>query len=98
MLYEHTVGRKCLAGIRENLPAARSGSADAIARLRNFASEYTGLLRNHIWKEDNILFKMAGNALDSATLERLHAAFYDDRNPRVNATLRARYFEFANSL
>jgi hemerythrin-like domain-containing protein len=98
MLYEHTIGRKFLAGIREHLPAARSGDPEALARLRNFAAEYTGLLRNHIWKEDNILFKMAGRALDSAALERLAAAFNDEQNPRVNSQLRARYLAFVTSL
>lgn len=98
MLYEHSIGRKCLAGIREHLPAASSGDQDAQARLRNFATEYTGLLRNHIWKEDNILFKMAGQALDDAGLEKLAAEFNNEENPRVNSQVRARYRAFANSL
>lgn len=98
MLYEHTIGRKSIAGIRENLPAARTGDPEALARLRNFVTEYTGLLRNHIWKEDNILFKMAGRALDCAAVDRLAAAFNDEQNPRVNSHLRARYIAFANSL
>lgn len=98
MLHEHTLGRECLTGIRENLPSARTGNPDAIARLRKFATEYTSLLRNHIWKEDNILFKMAGRALDSATLDRLAVTFNDERNPRVNSQLRARYLAFVSSL
>lgn len=98
MLYEHTIGRKCLAGIREHLPSARSGDEEAQARLRNYATEYTGLLRNHIWKEDNILFKMAAQALDTAAREKMAGEFNNESNPRVTPQLRARYVAFANSL
>lgn len=98
MLYEHTIGRKCLAGIREHLPAAHSGDPEALARLRSYASEYTDLLRNHIWKEDNILFKMANQALDTAAREKMAGEFSDESNPRVNSRLRNRYAAFADSL
>jgi hemerythrin-like domain-containing protein len=65
MLYEHTLGRQCLATIRECLPAARGGSASAEADIRRAAGDYIDLLRRHIWKEDNILFMIARNRLTS---------------------------------
>ena len=98
MLYEHTIGRKCIAGIREELPAARTGDEAAQARLRGYATQYTGLLRNHIWKEDNILFKMARQALDTGAAAKLSEQFVDEQNPRVNSAVRERYAAFANSL
>ena len=98
MLHEHAVGRKCLAGIRDNLPSARTGNPEAEARLRSYAAEYIGLLRNHTWKEDNILFKMAAQALDDAASQKLAAQFNDESNPRIHSRLRVRYLSFANSL
>jgi Uncharacterized conserved protein len=97
MLHEHTIGRKCLAGIRENLPAARSGDEAAQSRIRRYAGEYTSLLRNHIWKEDNVLFAMASQVLEPATRESIARTFRDDGNPRLNSELRARYHAFAEA-
>lgn len=98
MLHEHAIGRKCIAGMRENLSAASSGDAEAQQRLCRYASEYAGLLRSHIWKEDNILFQMARRALSNETSQALAAQFNDEANPRVNAGVRARYAAFAYSL
>ncbi|MRR38633.1 hypothetical protein EG829_29090 [bacterium] len=69
MLHEHTLGRKLLAGIRENLTSARAGDEQACASISTHAAQYIGLLRNQIWKEDNVLFMMARNVLDAQTAE-----------------------------
>jgi len=98
MLHEHSVGRACVAGMRENLPAARSGDPGARIRVREYAAEFTNVLRNHIWKEDNILFQMARNVLSDEGSRTLAAQFTDEHNPRVKSELRARYAAFANSL
>jgi hemerythrin-like domain-containing protein len=98
MLFEHGIGRKCIAGMRENLSAASGGDAEAQARLRNDAAEYTRLLREHIWKEDNILFRMARQALDAVASQELAARFLSEDNPRVRPEVQARYAAFARSL
>lgn len=98
MLHEHAIGRNCITGMRESLPAAAQGDAEALARLRHYASEYTGLLRSHIWKEDNILFQMARQALSPGDIQALAAQFHDEANPRVNAAVRDRCAAFAKSL
>jgi hemerythrin-like domain-containing protein len=78
MLHEHTVGRKCIATIRENLPAARSGSSSADQEIRKAASDYIDLLRRHIWKEDNILFVIARNRLSDQQVQGLQVQFDDE--------------------
>jgi hemerythrin-like domain-containing protein len=98
MLYEHSVGRKCLAGIRENLSAAREGSTEAQKAVRRFASEYSQLLRNHIWKEDNILFQMARQLLDGPAIEELTSRFHDQGNARIRSAVTDRCIRFAASL
>jgi hemerythrin-like domain-containing protein len=65
MLYEHNLGRQCLATVRESLPAARTGSQSAEAEIRRAGLDYVDLLRRHIWKEDNILFMIAKSRLTS---------------------------------
>jgi hemerythrin-like domain-containing protein len=59
MLAEHDQGRAYLRGVREHLEAAEAGSADARRQVFANAAGYIGLLRQHIMKEDNILFRMA---------------------------------------
>ncbi|MCX6621389.1 MAG: hemerythrin domain-containing protein [Acidobacteria bacterium] len=76
MLNEHTMGRQLLAGIRGNLEAAGGGGEQARAAVRADAARYIELLRHHIWKEDNILFRMAQQQLGAKEademLERFH--------------------------
>jgi hemerythrin-like domain-containing protein/uncharacterized membrane protein len=59
MMAEHETGRECLARIEENLPAAANESQEAISNIREAAAEYISMLRQHIWKEDNVLFQIA---------------------------------------
>lgn len=76
MLHEHELGRACLRGIRDAFDAAVAGDAEAQARIRRLAADYSGLLRNHIWKEDNVLFPMAEKLLVSeADCRRLSEGF-----------------------
>lgn len=93
MLYEHDMGRHMLASVRDNLPAARAGDAAAQQVVRDSAEHYINLLRQHIWKEDNILFRMARQVLTEADTAAMAAAFEAaGGSPAV-----ARHVEFARS-
>lgn len=78
MLHEHDLGRRCLAAVRNSVEAARKGSEEASTTIRTAFAEYVGLLRRHIWKEDNILFEMAKVQLSGeaqiAEMQRLFEA------------------------
>ncbi len=77
MLAEHDQGRAYLRAVRENLDAAEQGSAQARELVFGNAKGYITLLRQHIYKEDNILFRMALMVLapdDVAELAREFAA------------------------
>lgn len=77
MLAEHNEGRAYLQKIRENLPAAARGSASARDAVYASAGAYIDLLRAHIFKEDNILFRLAQRVLhpdDVAELRKQFAA------------------------
>jgi hemerythrin-like domain-containing protein len=77
MLAEHDEGRGYLKAVRENLDAAELGSAEALSAVYRNAGAYIGMLRQHIRKEDNVLFRMARTLLepdDVAELAREFAA------------------------
>ena len=75
MLYEHTVGRSHLGSLRENLDAAERGDPGAREAVRAHALGYIELLRQHIQKEDNILFQIARRVLGPADVDRLRTGF-----------------------
>lgn len=75
MLYEHDQGRACVAGMRQNLEPAEAGSADAVEAVRHYTMAYVNLLRQHIFKEDNILFRMASNVLTPGDLQALREKY-----------------------
>lgn len=98
MLYEHTLGRELLAAIRDRLPQARGGDSAACASIRQHAGDYIGLLRNHIWKEDNVLFRMAQNVLDPRAVEELAVRFHDGAGSAANRQSVRHHVEFASGL
>jgi hemerythrin-like domain-containing protein len=98
MLKEHDIGRDCLAAIRRNLDAAAGGDADALAQVRDAGTAFVQMLRQHIMKEDQILFQMALRALTPADMDTLDAGFHDAANPKIGPEVRARYEALAGEL
>jgi hemerythrin-like domain-containing protein len=62
MLHEHEVGRDCVRRMRA---ASEADQFDG-AMFATAAKEFIPLLRQHIFKENNVLFKMAGNVMSEA--------------------------------
>ena|ERR1051326_4974126 len=75
MLAEHDEGRAYLRGVRENLDAAGRGDSAARERVLANAAEYIDLLRRHIQKEDQILFRMARMVLQPDDVIELSREF-----------------------
>ena len=71
MLFEHKQGRALVSQMAEALPAASEGQELGIGRFDNAARAYIGLLRGHIFKEDNVLFNMADSMFDAPGCARL---------------------------
>lgn len=69
MLDDHRAGREY---IRRMAAALEGGEVDAFARA---AEGYAALLREHIGKEDGVLFPMAESMLDSEARRALLASF-----------------------
>ena len=75
MLAEHDQGRGYLKAVRENLQAASQESPEAISAVLNNAGSYIVMLRQHIQKEDNILFRMARMVLEPDDVAELTREF-----------------------
>lgn len=75
MLAEHDQGRACLKAVRENLDAAERGDPEARRQVFGNAASYIELLRQHIYKEDNILFRMANMVLQPDNVAELTKEF-----------------------
>jgi hemerythrin-like domain-containing protein len=66
MLHEHVLGRNYVKSIAENIALYKSGNEAALTEIFINMNGYAELLRAHISKENNILFRMADNALSES--------------------------------
>ncbi|MFL5301192.1 MAG: hemerythrin domain-containing protein [Anaeromyxobacteraceae bacterium] len=81
MLSEHTEGRRLVSILRGLAEQQAPWSAADRQLLVEASSGYGGLLRNHIHKEDAILYPMAEQRLAPATHDRVDAVCAElDRN------------------
>lgn len=77
MLAEHEQARAFVRAIAERLEVAGRGDGSAIDALIEHGEMFIDLMRNHIAKENNVLFNMADGILDESQIERLSRS-YDD--------------------
>jgi hemerythrin-like domain-containing protein len=75
MLQEHEQGRAYIRAIREHGARLGGGEAGAARSLVAAARGYVALLRDHIVKEDEVLFPMAGQVLSPARMAQVATDF-----------------------
>jgi len=75
MLTEHDDGRGFVKGMADAVSAAANGDAEALQAFRHNAVNFIHLLTNHIGKEDQVLFPMAGRVLDEQSATHLMTDF-----------------------
>jgi len=71
MLMEHEEGRNYVKGMAENIVLYKSGKKEALKAVFQNMTAYVNLLRNHITKENNVLFRMADQVLTNEEQTRL---------------------------
>lgn len=98
MLHEHDQGRSFIRGMIAALDAAASGDAGGVWLLQTAVRQYVQLLRQHIQKEDNVLFRIADSALAAEDQQHMFERFEqaEKAGPRAGAT--ARYVALAEEL
>jgi len=87
MLYEHDAGRDCVRRMREACAAEPIDKANLAAASKQFIT----VLRQHIFKENNILFRMASNLLSEEEDVELDARFTQVEQQRELPAVRERY-------
>lgn len=97
MLMEHRRSEELLASLK-TLAAAYIGGDDApLGELRRTFSEYAGVLKDHFWKENDILFPMAQRVLAGADGARVAAGIVTVEDS-IGPDTRKRYFELAKRI
>ena len=97
MLAEHEEGRALVRAMAESL--ARAGVDPKVeAALKQNARAYLRLLREHIQKEDEILFKIAEDVLPPEEQKRLAQEFEQHEAEEIGAGVHERYVRIAQEL
>ncbi|MBX3462971.1 MAG: hemerythrin domain-containing protein [Planctomycetes bacterium] len=92
MRAEHDMGRQARQAMVEALQ-----DHDA-PRLAEAAGGYVALLRDHIDKEDHVLFPLARSMLDAAAVARLQAGFARVEHDDLGEGVHGRYEQLARDL
>ena len=98
MLMEHAQGREFVRALAAALERLKAGEAAAIKDVLRNASGYAELLTAHIFKEDQILYPMAMDALPEARWEVLRKEFARVEAQRMGPEKRAAYLKLAERL
>ena len=98
MLYEHEQGRAHVRGMDETREAAAAGDPAALERFISHAEGYLSLLREHIHKEDQILFQLADRTLTEEEQQALLAAFRKVEAEEMGVGTHETYLQIAGEL
>jgi hemerythrin-like domain-containing protein len=97
MLSEHELGRAEVAGMRTAVADVQRSLAGSVQRFGEHARAYVELLRQHIDKENGVLFPMADGMLTEAEHAELEQAFERMERDPGHAD-HERYLELARTL
>ncbi|MDO8689506.1 MAG: hemerythrin domain-containing protein [Dehalococcoidia bacterium] len=83
MLEEHDEGRKAVRKMAEGLAKYRAGDTSAIPGLVRGARDYVYVLRNHIPKEDDILYPMGDEMISVQAQAKMAQQFEQVQKDRM---------------
>jgi hemerythrin-like domain-containing protein len=98
MLSEHELGRAEIAGMRAAIDGPDRVSPDRALRFAVHARTYVDLLRDHIDKENNVLFPMADGMFSAAEQVELLRSFGEVESHDLGAGTHERYLALADGL
>lgn len=98
MLHEHRIGRECIARMKKGLASMKEGLADGSALFTDAAEEYIGMLRQHIQKEDNVLYPMGDARMSEETDKELFEAFEKLEEERIGKGKHEEFHAFLEKL
>ncbi len=98
MLAEHEMARTYTRGLQAAAEGLANGDADARREVIQFARAYAGLLRQHILKEDRILFPMANQIIPQGNQERVYEEFEKVEHEETGEGVHEKYLALAEAL
>jgi hemerythrin-like domain-containing protein len=98
MLHEHEQGRAAVRAIAGALERVKGGEAGTEPDLAEALLGYVELLRNHISKEDNVLFPMADRILPAEEQGDLAVLFDKVEEEEIGPGVHEKYHELAHRL
>ena len=98
MLQEHEEGRALVRGMMDALARIDAGDDSAEAGLFDSAGQYLRLLREHIQKEDEVLFRMADEVIPGDEQKRLLREFEDHEVKEMGAGAHEKFLKIAAEL
>lgn len=97
-LEEHEEGRRLTRAFRESAERAQNGDSTALSQVIQNALEYVTLLREHIRKEDQMLFPMADNIIPIEQQQQLMADFNRIEQEETGEDIHEKYLRIAEVL
>jgi len=91
MLAEHEEGRRLAHAMREGAEQMREGTQVNASQITQNALSYIALLRQHIQKEDHILYPMADQIIPAGQHPQIMAAFERIEHEDMGAGVHERY-------
>ena len=98
MLFEHEEGRQLSAAMRSAAEQLEAGEPRAAADVVENALRYVALLRQHIAKEDNVLFPMAERAIQGRAQTELAEAFEHVEHEETGQGVHERFLALADAI
>ena len=98
MLHEHELGREYTRGMRSAAERWQQGDESVKAEVSNQALAYVQLLRQHISKEDNILFPMANKVIPLEEQDGVEQGFERVEHEETGEGIHEKYLALATDL
>lgn len=98
MLAEHEQGRIYTRAMREAAQKLAAGDASARGDIIRNARGYVGLLRQHIAKENGILFPMAGRVIPASEQDKVTEDFEHIEHEETGEGVHEKYLALAEAL
>jgi hemerythrin-like domain-containing protein len=98
MLHEHTEGRQLIQAMETALQQYQAGNRDAIGAISHSILQYAQLLRDHIAKENNVLFPMSDQILTPDDQAALEQQFKEVEETEVGPGVHEKYHRLAHSI
>jgi hemerythrin-like domain-containing protein len=98
MLHEHVEGREYVRAMKKALAGSPANGTGVLHEFARSAAGYAELLRNHIYKENNILFRMADDRIGPAGQKEILEAFERVERDEIGEGVHEKYHEMAHKL